>query len=122
VANLLYLVESEYVKPGANDKRRPLAISAWCQYLLDNYATVAEAVAAVEQEPFYVLPMTTPDGKPGTMHLAPNVFWVNLADLDFAEGAPVKKLKISDGAVFAGNTAGKFQKAEAFKFLPASIK
>jgi penicillin V acylase-like amidase (Ntn superfamily) len=24
VANLLYLVESEYVKPGADDKRRPL--------------------------------------------------------------------------------------------------
>ena len=253
VTSLLYLVESEYVKPTSDDKRQPIAISAWAQYVLDNYATVAEAVAAIKQEPFYVLPMMTPDGKPGHMHLAisdptgdsaifeyiggklvihhgrefqvmcnspvydqqlalskygeqiggtvmlpgtnrsadrfarlsfyigavkktvdineavatsfsiirnasvpigirtpgqpnisqtlwrtvsdhknrryyfestrsPNVFWVNLADMDFPEGAPVKKLKISDGSIFAGNTADQFQKAEPFKFLPAEVK
>ena len=38
--------------------------------MLDNYATVAEAVAALRQEPFYVVPVTSPDGKPGTVHLA----------------------------------------------------
>lgn len=253
VANLLYLVESEYVKPADAGKRQPIAITAWAQYVLDNFASVAEAVAALEQEPFYVLPMTTPDGKPGTMHLAisdatgdsaifeyvggklvihhgrqyqvmcnspvydqqlalssywdqiggtvmlpgtnrsadrfarmafyikavkmtsdpvvavatafsvirnasvpigistpdqpnisstlwrtvsdhknrryyfestrsPNVFWVNLADLNFTAAAPVMKLKLSDGSIYAGNAADKFLKADAFQFLPAELK
>src|SRR5690242_10766765 len=38
VANLLYLDESKYATPGPGDKRRPLAITAWVQYVLDNYA------------------------------------------------------------------------------------
>ena len=45
VANLLYLAESEYVQPSPGDKRLPMSISAWTQYILDNYATVAEAVS-----------------------------------------------------------------------------
>ena len=38
VANLLYLAESEY--PAADDKRPGVCITAWAQYLLDNFATV----------------------------------------------------------------------------------
>jgi penicillin V acylase-like amidase (Ntn superfamily) len=251
VANLLYLTESEFVQPLSNDKRQPLSLSAWVQYMLDNYATVAEAVDAARQEPYYIVPLETPDGKPGTMHLAisdatgdsaifeyvggkldihhsrdyqvmtnspiyeqqlalnnyweqiggttmlpgtnraadrfvrasfyvraipqtaeineaiaaafsvirnvsvplgittpdqpnisstiwrtvsdhkykryfyestrsPNVFWVSLTDLDFAEGSPVKKLTLTDGAVFAGNTAALFESAEPFPFLAAA--
>ena len=70
VANLLYLAEAEYEKPAAGDKRPPLSISAWAQYVLDNYATVAEAVEALRAEPFYVAAVTTPDGEPGTVHLS----------------------------------------------------
>jgi hypothetical protein len=47
------------------------------------------------------------------------VFWVNLADMDFTAGKPTKKLTLTDGAVFAGNTAAQFKTAEPFKFLPA---
>lgn len=253
VANLLYLAESEYVKPISNDPRKPLSISVWTQYVLDNYATVAEAVEALRKEPFYVIPVMTPDGKPGTVHLAisdatgdsaifeyvggklmihhgrqfqvmtnspvyeqqlalndywkqiggttmlpgtnraadrfvrasfyinaipqtsnineavassfgvirnvsvplgittpgqpnisstlwrtvsdhknrryffestrsPNVFWVNLSDIDFADGSPTKKLTLTDGVILAGNAADKFQPAEPFKFLPAEVK
>jgi penicillin V acylase-like amidase (Ntn superfamily) len=253
VANMLYLVESEFVKPADNDKRKPLSISVWPQYVLDNFATVAEAVEALRQEPFYVIPVMTPDGQPGQMHLSisdatgdsaifqyldgrlvihhgreyqvmtnsppfgqqlalnaywkeiggtvmlpgtnrsadrfvracfyinaipktsdnaeavasafsvirnvsvplgittpgqpnisstiwrtvadhkykryffesarsPNVFWVNLADMDFAAGKPAKKLTLTGGAVFAGNAAAQFQPAEPFKFLPATVK
>ena len=61
VANMLYLVESEYVKPADNDRRKPLSIAAWAQYVLDNYATVAEAVEGLRREPFYVVPTMTPD-------------------------------------------------------------
>jgi choloylglycine hydrolase len=250
VANLLYLAESEYVQPSPGDKRLPLSVSAWCQYVLDNYATVAEAVAALRAEPFYVAPVSTPDGHAGTVHLAisdpggdsaifeyvggklvihhgreyqvmtnspvydqqlalnaywqqiggttmlpgtnraadrfvrasfyinavpktakideatasafsvirnvsvplgistpgqpnisstiwrtvsdqknrryffesarsPNVFWVNLSDLDFTAGKPTKKLTLTGGAVYAGNTAAQFQTAQPFPFLEA---
>jgi len=53
---------------------------------------------------------------------SPSVFWVNLADMDFAAGKPTKKLTLTDGAVFAGNTAAAFQPAEPFKFLSAEVK
>ncbi|NOT84021.1 MAG: linear amide C-N hydrolase [Methylococcaceae bacterium] len=70
VVNLLYLAESEYVQPLPGDPRLPLSVAAWVQFVLDNYATVAEAVAAIRQEPFYVVPVPTPDGQPGSLHLS----------------------------------------------------
>jgi penicillin V acylase-like amidase (Ntn superfamily) len=45
VANVLYLVESDYGKP--DGKKPTLSIAAWAQYVLDNYASVAEAVPTV---------------------------------------------------------------------------
>jgi penicillin V acylase-like amidase (Ntn superfamily) len=254
VANLLYLGESQYAKPATADRRRPLAITAWVQYVLDTYASVAEAVDDLRKESFYVATMMTPDGHPGQLHLSisdatgdsaifeyldgklvihhgrqyqvmtnspvfdqhlaldaywqtvgghamlpgtsrpadrfvrmsyyvgdvkktadpveavatafslirnasvplgvkpppgapnvaetlwrtvsdhknrlyffestrsPNVFWTALADLDFSAGAPARKLKLTDGAVFAGNAAAQFEKAEPFKFLAADVK
>ena len=67
-ANLLYLSESDYGKSG---KGKPLlSIAAWAQYALDNYATVAEAVAALRQEPFTVLAPMLPNGQAAALHLA----------------------------------------------------
>lgn len=252
VANLLYLAEADYVKPAKDDKRQPLSISVWAQYLLDNYASVAEAVASVRSEPFYVVPTLTPDGEKGALHLSisdasgdsaifeyvegkltihhgrqyqvmtnsptydkqlalnnyweqiggatllpgtnraadrfvrasyyintvpqtannseaiagafsvirnvsaplgvsipgqpniastlwrtvsdhknlryyfestrsPNVFWVNLTEMDFAAGQPTKKLTLTDGAVFAGNAAAQFKVTPPFAFLAAEV-
>ncbi len=53
---------------------------------------------------------------------SPNVFWVNLADLDFQAGAPVLKLTLTDGKIYSGNVAKKFEAAEPFKFLSAIEK
>ncbi|ABG59644.1 linear amide C-N hydrolase [Cytophaga hutchinsonii] len=54
VGNLLWLVESTYPK-FVKDKDKPgLAVSLWLQYVLDNFATVSEAVAFLEKEPFVV--------------------------------------------------------------------
>lgn len=245
-ANLLYLVESEYPTP--TESRQTLCLSLWAQYILDNFATVSEAVAAIEQKPFDVVPAVSPDGKPGTIHLSisdasgdsaifeyvdgkltthhspdyqvmtnspiysqqlalneywrsiggttmlpgtnraadrfvrasfyinaipktadategvagvfsvirnasvpmgistpdqpnisstiwrtvadhknkryffesvrsPNVFWVNLNNLDFTAGSPVKKLTLTDGSIFAGDTSDQFQPTEPMKFL-----
>lgn len=253
VANLLYLAEAQYVKPSSGDRRLPLSISAWAQYLLDNYATVAEAVTAIRKEPFYVVSVMSPDGHAGTVHLSmsdptgdsaifeyvdgkltihhgrqyqvmtnspvydqqlalneywkqvggttmlpgtnraadrfvrtsfyinaiaktsndaeavagafsvirnasvplgittpgqpniastlwrtvadhknrryffesartPNVFWVNLAEMNFSAGQPVRKLLLTGGAIYAGNTSSQFEAVQPFAFLPAEMK
>ncbi len=70
VANLLYLSESVYPKSPPNADSKPMSISIWAQYVLDNFATVDEAVAAIKQEDFYVVPAETPDGAAGTVHLS----------------------------------------------------
>ena len=50
VANTLYLVESNY---GTRVAGRPtMSIACWTQYVLDSFATVNEAVAALQKEPF----------------------------------------------------------------------
>lgn len=253
VANMLYLAESEYPEAPPTSKSQPMSISVWTQYVLDNYATVAEVVEGARAETFYVLPVETPDGHAGTVHLAvsdptgdsaifeyingkmiihhgkeyqvmtnspiydqqlalnaywmqiggtamlpgtnraadrfvrtsfyinavpktadnreaiasafsvirnasvplgistpgqpniastiwrtvsdhknrryyfesarsPNVFWVDLADLNFAAGQPVKKLTLTGGAIYAGNAAAKFEDTKPFPFLPATMK
>jgi len=68
VANLLYLAESEYAP--ADDKRPGIVIAAWNQYVLDQFATVEEAVAELKKETFRVVPADAPNGAKGTVHLA----------------------------------------------------
>lgn len=70
VANLLYLAESVYPKLAKGDTRKTISISAWAQYVLDHFQTVAEAVEHLRKEPFVVQQVTTPDGHPGVGHLA----------------------------------------------------
>jgi len=251
VANLLYLSESIYPKTPPEPDSKPMSISAWTQYVLDNFATVDEAVAAMKQEDFYVIPVDSPDGAPGTVHLAisdasgdsavfeyingeltihhgreykvmtnspvyeqqlaldaywkqiggltmlpgtnraadrfartsfyldalpkdvddatavaaafsvirnasvplgittpdkpnisstrwrsvsdhknlryyfesttsPNVFWLDLDGLDFSEGAPVHRLMLTDGSVYAGDAAAHLEPTEPFAFLEAT--
>ena len=50
---------------------------------------------------------------------SPNAFWVPLSDLDFSKGAPVKKLTMAGGKVYAGNAANKFEPAPPFSFAAA---
>ena len=247
VANLLWLAESEY--PQWDGKKPGLSIAAWVQYILDNFATVDEAVSYVEKGTFEVVSDMMPDGtRMATLHLSisdadgdnaifeyiggelkihhdksyqvmtnspvfdqqlalndywknigettflpgtnraadrfvrasfyinaipkvadtrtavasvfsvirntsvplgittpnepnisstrwrtvsdqknkvyffestiqPNVFWVNLQDVDFSEKAPVKMLDLVSGKTYAGNTANQFVEAKPFKFL-----
>ncbi len=251
VADVLYLVESDYGKP--DGKKPALSISAWAQYALDNFASVAEAVEALRKEPFVIIAPVLPNGAPAQGHLAlsdptgdsaifeyikgrlvihhgreyqvmtnspsfdqqlalnkyweqigglvflpgtnraadrfarasfyinaipqtddhrravasvfsvirgvsvplgfttpgqpnisstiwrtlydhgkrifyfdsatsPTIFWTPLAEMDFSEGASVKKLTISGGETYSGSAAAMFTKAEPFKFLPATVK
>jgi penicillin V acylase-like amidase (Ntn superfamily) len=68
VANLLYLAEAEYSP--ATDTRPAIVICAWAQYVLDNFATVEEAVADHRKEAFRMVPVESPNGKAGTVHLS----------------------------------------------------
>jgi penicillin V acylase-like amidase (Ntn superfamily) len=68
VANLLYLAESDYGKPGSG--RPTLSIGGWAQYVLDSYATVAEAVTELRNEPFTIIAPMLPNGEPAVGHLA----------------------------------------------------
>lgn len=67
-ANLLYLVESGYGEPEPG--RPDLSVVAWAQYVLDNYATVSETVAALGSEPFDILAPALPNGAPAALHLS----------------------------------------------------
>lgn len=69
VANLLFLVESEY-PDGEGDARPQMSIAAWTQYMLDNFATVDEAVAEMRKEPFRPVSVVAPNGAEGKVHLA----------------------------------------------------
>lgn len=245
-ANLLWLSESEY--PKLDGKKPGLSVAAWVQYMLDNFATVEEAVAETRQGNYEVISDLMPDGsRMATLHLSlsdskgdsavfeyvkgklvihhdpsyqvmtnspvfeqqlalddywqtiggttflpgtnraadrfvrasfyakaipktadartavaavfsvirncsvplgistpdqpqisstrwrtvadqknkvyyfestihPNIFWVNLGDIDFSESAPVKKLDLVSDKIYTGNTAGQFAPAAPFRF------
>lgn len=68
VANLLYLTESEYSPD--SDTRPALVTSIWAQYMLDNFATVEEAVADARRGRYRMVTVEAPGGKAGTVHLS----------------------------------------------------
>jgi len=67
--HILWLAESNY---GTYDTSRPVLSQAiWLQYFLDNYASVAEAVAWVKQNRAQVFQLTDPSsGEVPAIHLA----------------------------------------------------
>ncbi|QGZ66577.1 linear amide C-N hydrolase [Paraburkholderia acidisoli] len=84
VANALYLAETDYGPP--NSGRPPLSISLWAQYVLDNFATVAEAVDALGHDPFQIIAPPLPDGKPISIHLSLSDAHGDSAILEYIDG------------------------------------
>ena len=84
VANLLYLAESDYYRP--NDTRPVLGISIWTQYVLDNFATVDEAVKELRKEPFRIDAPDMPNGAKSTLHLAISDATGNSAIFEYING------------------------------------
>lgn len=67
--NLLWLAESEY--PAENAGGPAVSVSVWGQYVLDNFGTVAEAVAALTATPLRVATAEIPgQDLSATVHLA----------------------------------------------------
>lgn len=71
VTNLLWLVESSYPKFDKEGNKKGMAISLWAQYVLDNFATVAEAVDSLSKESFAIVSDFIPGtNKFTTVHLS----------------------------------------------------
>ncbi len=68
VANLLFLPESSYERP--QDHRPVLGLSIWTQYVLDNFASVDEAVGELSKERFRIDAPDLPGGVKSRLHLA----------------------------------------------------
>jgi penicillin V acylase-like amidase (Ntn superfamily) len=94
VVNMLALVESDYGQPTTGGK--VICMSTWAQYLLDNHATVAEAVADLRKEEFRVQTIILPTGRPANMHLAISDASGDSAIFEYVKG----KLVIHHGKEF----------------------
>lgn len=84
VASLLFLPESIYTRP--NDTRPVMGISIWTQYVLDNFATVSEAVAELRKETFRIDAPHMPNGSASTLHMAITDATGNTAVLEYIDG------------------------------------
>ena len=89
MANILWLEESQY--PEVAEGGPPgLAISAWAQYALDNFATVAEAVAEFEKKPFTLVTSNIPGVQlPFTVHLSLSDSTGDSAIIEYIDGKEV---------------------------------
>lgn len=86
VAQLLYLTESRYDRPGEDDNRPVMGMSIWCQYVLDNFATVSEAVATLKEDRFMIHAPAMPGGQASTMHMAISDSTGNSAIVEYIDG------------------------------------
>ena len=91
VANLLWLEESDYDRQ--NDERPMLNIGLWAQYVLDNFATVHEAVEELSKENFHIVVPVLPTGDKATMHMSISDATGNSAIFEYLDG----KLVIHEG-------------------------
>ena len=88
-ANLLWLVESQYPAFDANSKPG-LTIAAWAQYVLDNFATVQEAVDALKDQPFTIVSDNVPgENRLTTLHLSMSDASGDSAIVEYIEGKQV---------------------------------
>lgn len=84
VANLLFLAESDYHRP--DDRRPVMGLSIWTQYVLDNFATVDEAVAELGKELFRIDNPDLPNGAKSTLHLSISDSTGNSAIFEYING------------------------------------
>ncbi|WP_418005566.1 linear amide C-N hydrolase [Mycobacterium sp. PDNC021] len=85
--HVLWLAESTYGTPDAG--RTQLSQAIWLQYFLDNFATVAEAVAWIGESNMQVVQLDDPTGgNPPTIHLALDDATGDSAIVEYLDGQP----------------------------------
>ncbi|MFC4224487.1 linear amide C-N hydrolase [Lysinibacter cavernae] len=85
--HILWLAESDYGKPA--DSATQLSQAVWLQYYLDNFATVAEAVAWTNETQVQIAQLFDPTGHiVPTLHLAINDASGDSAIIEYTDGKP----------------------------------
>ena len=84
VANLLFLPESVYELE--NDPRPVMGLSIWTQYILDNFATVNEAVQDLSKDKFMIDAPDLPNGVKSRLHMAISDASGNSAIIEYLDG------------------------------------
>ena len=88
VANLLYLTETKY--PKRDTSKKGIASSIYLQFLLDNFATVSEAVEFIKKDTIQIVPVPIPNSKHlPTMHLSLSDSSGDSAIIEFLDGKVV---------------------------------
>ena len=88
VTNLLWLAESKY--PANSGDRPAMSLAVWAQYVLDNFATVSEAVAALTATPLRVVTAQVPgQERLATVHLAMSDASGDSAIVEYIDGEQV---------------------------------
>jgi choloylglycine hydrolase len=90
-ANLLYLAENDFGIAAADARRPRVSFAAWTLYLLSEYASVNDLVAAVQQDRIQIVPVPFgPGGKAkATVHMAVSDASGDSAVIEFLKGKPV---------------------------------
>lgn len=85
--HVLWLAESDYAQP--DPSRTQLSQAVWMQYYLDNFATVAEAVAWTEKHDVQVYQLMDPTGgRPPAIHLALDDATGDSCIIEYLDGHP----------------------------------
>lgn len=88
VVNLLWLAESEY--PAETAEGPAMSVALWAQYVLDNFATVAEAVDALSATPLRIATAEVPgEERMATVHLAMSDVGGDSAIVEYVDGQQV---------------------------------
>ncbi|MEQ9771264.1 linear amide C-N hydrolase [Pectobacterium jejuense] len=89
-ANVLWLAESEYPKTAPTAQKPGLSVAAWAQYVLDNFATVDEAVKALKEEKFILVTKELPhQDRKATLHLSLSDSSGDSAIIEYIDGKQV---------------------------------
>ncbi len=91
VCNLLYLPGTYYAKEG--DTRPYMSTSLWASYVLDNFATTADAVEVLKLGQFQINAPAMPGGSATTLHMAISDKTGNSAIIEYIDG----ELQIHEG-------------------------
>lgn len=87
-ANLLWLAESHY--PDNTGDQPAVSVALWAQYVLDNFGTVAEAVAALTAAPLRVVTVEVPgQQRLATLHLSMSDATGDSAIVEYIDGEQV---------------------------------
>lgn len=91
VCNLLYLPGTFYAQP--DDPRPYMSTALWASYVLDNFATTAEAVETLKKDEFQINAPAMPGGSATTLHMVIGDNTGYSAIIEYIDG----KLEVHEG-------------------------